>query len=137
MGVGNHPFVQEHEGGIDRPRPAAMDEADRLRPLAALNERNVMNKMISADSHVQEPPELYERIPKSLRHRAPRVVERDLHPARINDLIDLDGTILKVCMTRWSPTRCSIIPAEARRPHATSSLYGRGGHGDPADDHGP
>ena len=36
-----------------------------------------MNKVISADSHVQEPPELYERIPKALRHRAPRVVERD------------------------------------------------------------
>ena len=36
-----------------------------------------MNKVISADSHVQEPPELYERIPKSLRHRAPHVVERD------------------------------------------------------------
>ena len=36
-----------------------------------------MNKVISADSHVQEPPELYERIPKSLRHRAPHIVERD------------------------------------------------------------
>ena len=36
-----------------------------------------MSKVISADSHVQEPPELYERIPKSLRHRAPRIVERD------------------------------------------------------------
>lgn len=36
-----------------------------------------MDKVISADSHVQEPPELYERIPKSLRHRAPRIVERD------------------------------------------------------------
>ena len=36
-----------------------------------------MNKVISADSHVQEPPELYERIPKALRHRAPRIVERD------------------------------------------------------------
>ena len=36
-----------------------------------------MNRVISADSHVQEPPELYERIPKSLRHRAPRIVERD------------------------------------------------------------
>ena len=36
-----------------------------------------MSKVISADSHVQEPPELYERIPKSLRHRAPRIVERE------------------------------------------------------------
>lgn len=36
-----------------------------------------MDKVISADSHVQEPPELYDRIPKSLRHRAPHVVERD------------------------------------------------------------
>ena len=36
-----------------------------------------MSKVISADSHVQEPPGLYERIPKSLRHRAPRIVERD------------------------------------------------------------
>ena len=36
-----------------------------------------MDKVISADSHVQEPPELYDRIPKSLRHRAPHVVERN------------------------------------------------------------
>ena len=36
-----------------------------------------MDKVISADSHVQEPPELYERIPASLRHRVPRIVERD------------------------------------------------------------
>jgi len=36
-----------------------------------------MNKVISADSHVQEPPEIFERLPKSLRHRAPRIVERD------------------------------------------------------------
>lgn len=34
--------------------------------------------VISADSHVQEPPEVYgERLPKRLRHRAPRVEERD------------------------------------------------------------
>ncbi len=34
--------------------------------------------VISADSHVQEPPEIYaERLPKRLRHRAPRVEERD------------------------------------------------------------
>ena len=36
-----------------------------------------MNKVISADSHVQEPPEIFERLPESLRHRAPRIVERD------------------------------------------------------------
>ena len=36
-----------------------------------------MNKVISADSHVQEPPEIFERLPKALRHRAPRVEERD------------------------------------------------------------
>ncbi|MEX2650178.1 MAG: amidohydrolase family protein [Alphaproteobacteria bacterium] len=36
------------------------------------------NLVISADSHVQEPPEVYgERLPKHLRHRAPRVEERD------------------------------------------------------------
>ncbi len=34
--------------------------------------------VISADSHVAEPPEVYdERIPKNLRHLAPRVEERD------------------------------------------------------------
>jgi predicted TIM-barrel fold metal-dependent hydrolase len=33
--------------------------------------------VISADSHVQEPPDLYERIPKAMRERAPRRVERD------------------------------------------------------------
>ena len=36
-----------------------------------------MNKVISAESHVQELPERYERIPKSLQHRAPHIVERD------------------------------------------------------------
>jgi hypothetical protein len=34
-------------------------------------------RVISADSHVQEPPDLYERLPKGLRERAPRKVERD------------------------------------------------------------
>jgi predicted TIM-barrel fold metal-dependent hydrolase len=34
-------------------------------------------RVISADSHVQEPPDLYERLPKALRDRAPRRVERD------------------------------------------------------------
>jgi uncharacterized protein len=34
-------------------------------------------RVISADSHVQEPPDLYERLPKALRHRAPRRVEQD------------------------------------------------------------
>lgn len=34
-------------------------------------------RVISADSHVQEPPELYERLPKGMRERAPRKVERD------------------------------------------------------------
>jgi predicted TIM-barrel fold metal-dependent hydrolase len=33
--------------------------------------------VISADSHVQEPLDLYERLPKAMRHRAPRQVERD------------------------------------------------------------
>lgn len=33
--------------------------------------------IISADSHVQEPPDLYERLPEALRARAPRQVERD------------------------------------------------------------
>jgi predicted TIM-barrel fold metal-dependent hydrolase len=33
--------------------------------------------IISADSHVQEPPDLYERLPEGLRARAPRKVERD------------------------------------------------------------
>ncbi len=33
--------------------------------------------VISADSHVQEPPELYEHLPKAMRDRAPRRVERD------------------------------------------------------------
>ncbi|MSP83117.1 MAG: amidohydrolase [Alphaproteobacteria bacterium] len=34
--------------------------------------------MISADSHVQEPPEVYgERLPQRLRHRAPRIETRD------------------------------------------------------------
>ena len=34
--------------------------------------------VISADSHVQEPPELYsERLPARFRERAPRIVERD------------------------------------------------------------
>lgn len=33
--------------------------------------------VISADSHVQEPPDLYERLPRALRDRAPRKVERD------------------------------------------------------------
>ncbi len=34
--------------------------------------------MISADSHVQEPADIYgERLPKRLRHRAPRIEERD------------------------------------------------------------
>lgn len=33
--------------------------------------------IISADSHVQEPPDLYERLHKGMRHRAPRRVERD------------------------------------------------------------
>ena len=33
--------------------------------------------VISADSHVQEPPDLYARLPKGMRHRAPRRVERD------------------------------------------------------------
>ena len=27
-----------------------------------------MDRVISADSHVQEPPEIFERLPKSLRH---------------------------------------------------------------------
>jgi predicted TIM-barrel fold metal-dependent hydrolase len=34
-------------------------------------------QIISADSHVQEPPDLYERLPKAMRARAPRQVERD------------------------------------------------------------
>jgi predicted TIM-barrel fold metal-dependent hydrolase len=34
-------------------------------------------RVISADSHVQEPPDLYERLPKGLRERAPRQVKRD------------------------------------------------------------
>ncbi|MCZ6872163.1 MAG: amidohydrolase family protein [bacterium] len=33
--------------------------------------------VISADSHVQEPPDLYDRLPKAMRDRAPRRVERD------------------------------------------------------------
>ena len=33
--------------------------------------------IISADSHVQEPPDLYERLPKAMRDRAPRKVVRD------------------------------------------------------------
>lgn len=33
--------------------------------------------IISADSHVQEPPALYERLPRALRARAPHKVERD------------------------------------------------------------
>jgi predicted TIM-barrel fold metal-dependent hydrolase len=33
--------------------------------------------VISADSHVQEPPNLYERLPRAMRDRAPRKVERD------------------------------------------------------------
>ena len=33
--------------------------------------------VISADSHVQEPPDLYERLPRAMRDRAPRKVERD------------------------------------------------------------
>ena len=34
--------------------------------------------IISADSHVQEPPELYEeRLPEKFRHRAPRIEERE------------------------------------------------------------
>ncbi len=34
--------------------------------------------VISADSHVQEPQELYDRrVPKRLRHLAPRIEERD------------------------------------------------------------
>ena len=35
------------------------------------------SSIISADSHVQEPPDLYERLPKAMRDRAPRKVERD------------------------------------------------------------
>ncbi len=35
------------------------------------------SQIISADSHVQEPSELYERLPGTLRERAPRRVERD------------------------------------------------------------
>ena len=38
-----------------------------------MTERHV----ISADSHVQEPPDLYERLPRAMRDRAPRRVERD------------------------------------------------------------
>jgi predicted TIM-barrel fold metal-dependent hydrolase len=37
----------------------------------------IASRVISADSHVQEPPDLYERLPKGLRERAPRKVERD------------------------------------------------------------
>jgi predicted TIM-barrel fold metal-dependent hydrolase len=33
--------------------------------------------VISADSHVQEPPDLYERLPRAMRDRAPRKVECD------------------------------------------------------------
>ena len=32
-------------------------------------------QVISADSHIQEPPELYERIPRQYRDRAPQIVE--------------------------------------------------------------
>jgi len=28
-------------------------------------------RVISADSHIQEPPDLYERLPKGMRERAP------------------------------------------------------------------
>ncbi len=34
------------------------------------------SQVISADSHVQEPPDLYERLPRALRERAPRREER-------------------------------------------------------------
>ena len=33
---------------------------------------------ISADSHVQEPPDLYECLPTAMRDRVPRRVERRL-----------------------------------------------------------
>jgi predicted TIM-barrel fold metal-dependent hydrolase len=33
--------------------------------------------IISSDSHVQEPPDLYQRLPKAMQARAPRRVERD------------------------------------------------------------
>ena len=34
-------------------------------------------KIISADSHVQEDPELYQRLPKKFHHRIPHLEERD------------------------------------------------------------
>ena len=48
-----------------------------------------------------------------------------------------DGTILKVCMARRSPTSRSTIPGEARRPPATSNLHGLAGRDGPADAHVP
>lgn len=46
----------------------------------------IESRVISADSHVQEPPDLYERLPKGLRERAPRRVERNG-----NIYIEVDG----------------------------------------------
>ena len=44
------------------------------------------DRVISADSHVQEPPELYtERLDKKFRDRAPHVEERDGHKYFIVD----------------------------------------------------
>ena len=34
-------------------------------------------KVYSADSHLNEPPEIYERLPKQFRHRAPRIEIRE------------------------------------------------------------
>jgi predicted TIM-barrel fold metal-dependent hydrolase len=52
-------------------------KVDTLR-VAEGESRMTMSAMISADSHVQEPPEVYgERLPKRLRHRAPRIETRD------------------------------------------------------------
>ena len=43
-------------------------------------------RLISADSHVNEPPEMFaERVPASLRDRAPRVEEVALTHGRKND----------------------------------------------------
>ena len=61
-----------------------------------------MSKVISADSHVQEPPELYERIPKSLRHRVPRIVERDGGRACREARVSIDqGADHQSRATRW------------------------------------
>lgn len=35
------------------------------------------DRIYSADSHLNEPPEIYERLPKAYRHRAPRIEIRD------------------------------------------------------------